>query len=115
MPVSLPLKVIAQLWPAKLQKNVNYIHPSATSLANFRLHFFQLINSVADPDPGFGAFLPPGSGIRIREEFFSGSRISDPAPFLMTFSYNIFRIHVTYVIFITLAYSSNLLIKPLTA
>jgi hypothetical protein len=23
--------------------------------------------SVADPDPGSGAFLPPGSGIRIRD------------------------------------------------
>ncbi len=34
--------------------------------------------SVADPDPdpGFGAFLTPGSGIRNR--FFSGSWISDP-------------------------------------
>jgi hypothetical protein len=46
-------------------------------------------NSVADPDPGSGAFLPQGSGIRIRDsdpgsgsgirnDFFSGSRISDP-------------------------------------
>jgi hypothetical protein len=26
--------------------------------------------SVADPDPGSGAFLPPGSGIWIRDEFF---------------------------------------------
>jgi hypothetical protein len=26
--------------------------------------------SVAVPDPGSGAFLPPGSGIRIRDEFF---------------------------------------------
>jgi hypothetical protein len=26
--------------------------------------------SVADPDMGSGAFLPPGSGISIREEFF---------------------------------------------
>jgi hypothetical protein len=36
--------------------------------------------SVADPDPGSGAFLPPGSGIRIRDEFFPdpGSRIPDP-------------------------------------
>jgi hypothetical protein len=42
-------------------------------------------------DPGSGAFLPPGSGSRMD---FSGSRISDPAPFLMKFSYNIFRIHV---------------------
>jgi hypothetical protein len=31
--------------------------------------------SVADPDPGSGAFLPQGSGIRIRDDFFSGSRI----------------------------------------
>jgi hypothetical protein len=31
--------------------------------------------SVADPDPGSGAFLPQGSGSGIREDFFSGSRI----------------------------------------
>ena len=31
--------------------------------------------SVADPDPGSGAFLTPGSGIR---NVFSGSRIPDP-------------------------------------
>ncbi len=35
-----------------------------------------VIYSVADPDPGSGAFLTPGSGIRNR--FFSGSRIQDP-------------------------------------
>jgi hypothetical protein len=29
-----------------------------------------IIGSVADPDPGSGAFLPPGSGIRIRDGFF---------------------------------------------
>jgi hypothetical protein len=36
-----------------------------------------LWTSVADPDPGSGAFLPPVSGIRIRDEFFPdpGSRI----------------------------------------
>jgi hypothetical protein len=46
--------------------------------------------SVADPDPGSGAFLPPGSGIR--DEFL-------PDPGSGSFSYNtgtgIFRIHVT--------------------
>jgi hypothetical protein len=30
--------------------------------------------SVADPDPGSGAFLPPGSGIRIRDEVFPDPR-----------------------------------------
>jgi hypothetical protein len=36
--------------------------------------------SVVDPDPGSGAFLPPGSGIRIQYEFFPhpGSQIPDP-------------------------------------
>jgi len=34
--------------------------------------------SVADPDPGSGAFLTPGSVIRDPEWVFSGSRISDP-------------------------------------
>jgi hypothetical protein len=39
-----------------------------------------IITSVADPDPGSGAFLPQGSGIRIRDNFFPdpGSRIPDP-------------------------------------
>jgi hypothetical protein len=31
---------------------------------------FTVLGSVADPDPGSGAFLPTGSGIRIRDEFF---------------------------------------------
>ncbi len=35
-----------------------------------------VLYSVADPDPGSGAFLTPGSGIR--NGFFFGSRISDP-------------------------------------
>ncbi len=36
--------------------------------------------SVADPDPGSGAFLTPGPGSGIRNRFFPdpGSRISDP-------------------------------------
>ncbi len=34
--------------------------------------------SVADPDPGSGAFLTPGSGIRYRFFPDPGSRISDP-------------------------------------
>jgi hypothetical protein len=40
--------------------------------------YFLAETSVADPDPGSGAFLTPGSGIRNR--FFPdlGSRISDP-------------------------------------
>jgi hypothetical protein len=36
--------------------------------------------SVADPDPGSGAFLTPGSGIRNRFFPDPGSRISDPKP-----------------------------------
>jgi hypothetical protein len=38
-------------------------------------------SSVADPDPGFGAFLTPRSGIRIS---FSGSRIWDPKPIFLS-------------------------------
>ncbi len=34
--------------------------------------------SVADPDPGSGAFLTPGSGIRDRFFADPGSRIPDP-------------------------------------
>ncbi len=37
-----------------------------------------LYNSVADPDPGSGAFLTPGSGIRNRFFPDPGSRIPDP-------------------------------------
>jgi hypothetical protein len=33
-------------------------------------------SSVADRDPGSGAFLPPGSGIRIRDGAMVGSGIS---------------------------------------
>jgi hypothetical protein len=41
--------------------------------------FYTPTNSVADPDPGSGAFLPPGSGIRIRDAFIPdpGSDILD--------------------------------------
>jgi hypothetical protein len=41
----------------------------------------RLSGSVADPDPGSGAFLTPGSGIRngfIPKWVYSGSRILDP-------------------------------------
>jgi hypothetical protein len=57
--------------------------------------------SVADPDPGSGAFLPPGSGIRIRDEIF-------PDPGSGPFFDDIFLQYLQnpcYVIFITLAYS----------
>jgi hypothetical protein len=37
-------------------------------------------SSVADPDPGSGAFLTPGSGIRNRIFPVPGSRIPDPKP-----------------------------------
>ncbi len=36
--------------------------------------------SVADPDPGLGAFLTPGSGIRDGRKSASGSRIRDEQP-----------------------------------
>ncbi len=39
---------------------------------------FKLNISVADPDPGSGAFLTPGSGIRNRFFPDPGSRIPDP-------------------------------------
>jgi hypothetical protein len=50
-----------------------------------------LLSSVADPDPGSGAFLTPGSGIRNR--IFSYSRISDrgsriPNPYFLELSDN---------------------------
>ncbi len=36
--------------------------------------------SVADPDPGLGAFLTPGSGIRDGRKSASGYRIRDEQP-----------------------------------
>jgi hypothetical protein len=36
-----------------------------------------ILCSVADPDPGSGAFLPPGSGIRIWDGAMVGSGIRD--------------------------------------
>jgi hypothetical protein len=45
--------------------------------------FYTLFHSVADPDPGLGTFLTPGSGIRDGRKSASGSGIrngdsSDP-------------------------------------
>jgi hypothetical protein len=39
-----------------------------------------LYGSVADPDPGLGAFLTPGSGIRDARKSASGSGIRDEQP-----------------------------------
>ncbi len=50
---------------------------------NLKFCFSCLVSSsVADPDPGSGAFLTPGSGSGIRNRFFPdpGSRIPDPKP-----------------------------------
>jgi hypothetical protein len=38
------------------------------------------LSSVADPDPGLGAFLTPGSGIRDGRKSASGSGIRDEQP-----------------------------------
>jgi hypothetical protein len=46
------------------------------TVVSFLQLYFINFRSVADPDPGSGAFLTPGSNIR--NNFFSGSRISDP-------------------------------------
>jgi hypothetical protein len=40
----------------------------------------QCESSVADPDPGLGAFLTPGSGIRDGRKSASGSGIRDEQP-----------------------------------
>jgi hypothetical protein len=42
-----------------------------------------VVCSVADPDPGSGAFLTPGSGIG-----FSGSWIPDPNPYFRELTEN---------------------------
>ena len=46
------------------------------SIRQGKVPFVFIFISVADPDPGSGGFLTPGSGIR--NVFFSGSRIPDP-------------------------------------
>jgi hypothetical protein len=56
------------------------------------LLIFDPYPSVADPDPGSGVFLLPGSGINFLSD--QGFRIPDPARFLAKFSYIIFRILV---------------------
>ncbi len=45
--------------------------------------FLMANHSVADPDPGSGAFLAPGSGIRNRFFPDPGSRIPDPKPIFL--------------------------------
>jgi hypothetical protein len=45
----------------------------------YKIYFpFRLLCSVADPDPGYGTFLTPGSGIRNRFFPDPGSRIPRP-------------------------------------
>jgi hypothetical protein len=44
-----------------------------------------LTDSVADPDPGSGAFLTPGSGIGFFRIPYPGSRIPDPGSQTHTF------------------------------
>jgi hypothetical protein len=43
-------------------------------LLNFQFSNVRLWTSVAGPDPGTGAFLPPGPGILIWDDFFFGYR-----------------------------------------
>ncbi len=78
---STPLKVWYTVggWSKKLST----IH----SLKLFDRQFFMLIgrdwvreSSVADPDPGLGAFLTPGSGIPDGRKSSSGSGIRDEQP-----------------------------------
>jgi hypothetical protein len=52
----------------------------------FSYEKFNVLNSVEDPDPGSGAFLTSGSGIRNRFFPYLGSRI--PNPYLRELSDN---------------------------
>jgi hypothetical protein len=70
------------------QLRINYIcntdQDPALAKKNFRSEFralelkYCIFVSGADPDPGSGAFLTPGSGIRNRFFPDPGSRIPDP-------------------------------------
>jgi hypothetical protein len=55
--------------------------------AQYSVQFSAIMRGrVADPDPGSGAFLTPGSGILNRFFPDPGSRIPDPKPiFLRTY------------------------------
>jgi hypothetical protein len=52
---------------------------SAVSSGHFPENSWQY-SSVADPDPGLGAFFTPGSGIRDGRKSASGSGIRDEQP-----------------------------------
>jgi hypothetical protein len=41
------------------------------------------VNSVADPDPGSGAFLTPGSGVGRKSAFGSGIRDEQPVSYFL--------------------------------
>jgi hypothetical protein len=57
--------------------------PKAKILKNLQVKISCFCISVADPDPGSGAFLTPGSGIRNRFFPDPGSRIPDPKTILL--------------------------------
>jgi hypothetical protein len=69
LPRIIPLRAI------HLRTKAFFAYPVSTttlsySSAMYLPPYLIVSGSVADPDPGSGAFLPPGSGIRIRDEFF---------------------------------------------
>jgi hypothetical protein len=68
---------------AKQKKRMRNGNPTSVKIENEHLRSNQCCGS--------GAFLPPGSGSGMN---FFWILDPAPAPFLMTFSYNIFRIHV---------------------
>ncbi len=58
------------------RRTLHTTQPAYTSGKPFvTLQVRTLPSSVADPDPGSGAFLTPGPGSGILNRFFSGSRI----------------------------------------
>jgi hypothetical protein len=54
--------------------------------------FILVVVSVADPVPGYGAFLAPGSGIRVFWIPDIRSRIPDPQPIFFEASGTIFGV-----------------------
>jgi hypothetical protein len=76
------LKRCSTVDPARYHEVVKIPYLIYLHLFYCTLHYLSLFGmvpvSVADPDPGSGAFLTLGSGIRDPEKVLSGSRIPNP-------------------------------------
>ncbi len=81
-------RLLAHIAPSPSYNASSYPAETTTLLCSPRssMVFCNVGSSVADPDPGSGAFLTPGPGSGIRNRFFPdlGSRI--PTPYFLELS-----------------------------